>query len=99
MNLGFPALLYFRKVAELQHLTHAAKELHIAQPSLSRIIHGMEEELGVPLFERDGRNIRLTSYGRIVFNYSSIILNDFEDMKKSPAGCTDRSATYRTPCL
>lgn len=83
MNLGFSSLLYFRKVAKLQHLTHAAKELHIAQPSLSRIIHCMEEELGVPLFERDGRNIRLTSYGRIVFNYSSIILNDFSEMKRA----------------
>lgn len=83
MNLGFSSLLYFKKAAELQHLTHAAKELHIAQPSLSRIIHGMEEELGVPLFQRDGRNIRLTPYGQIVFNYSTIFLHDLEEMKKA----------------
>lgn len=83
MNLGFPALLYFKKAAELQHLTHAAEELHIAQPSLSRIIHSMEKELGVPLFQRNGRNIRLTPYGQIVFNYSTIILNDLKEMQKA----------------
>ena len=64
-------------------MTRAAKELHIAQPSFSRAIHSMEEELGVPLFEHEGRNIRLTAYGRIVFDYASIILSDLEEMKSA----------------
>ena len=57
------SLIYFKKVAELQHLTRAAEELRVAQPSLSRTIAGLEAELGVKLFDRVGKGIvRLTAY-------------------------------------
>ena len=48
MNL--PQLYYFRKLAELQHYTNAAKELFITQPTLSNSIASLERELGIPLF-------------------------------------------------
>lgn len=51
-------LQYFRKVAELEHMTRAAEELRIAQPALSKTISRLEEDLGVPLFDRNGRQIR-----------------------------------------
>lgn len=83
MSLSFPSLLYFKKAAELQHLTNAAKELHIAQPSLSRAISSMEGDLGVKLFERQGRNVQLTQYGKIVLDYAQVILDDLHEMKRS----------------
>lgn len=61
MNLS--QLYYFRKLAELEHYGRASEELFITQPSLSNSIGNLEKELGVPLFERVGRNVRLTSYG------------------------------------
>lgn len=73
MNLS--QLYYFRKLAELQHYTHAAKELYITQPTLSNSIASLEKELGIPLFERDGRNVKLTRYGREFFDYTTEALN------------------------
>lgn len=61
MNLS--QLYYFRKLAEIEHYGKASKELFITQPSLSNAIGNLERELGVQLFERVGRNVRLTSYG------------------------------------
>ena len=44
---------YFVKLAEVGHYTKAAQELHITQPSLSHAISQLENELGVPLFEKN----------------------------------------------
>lgn len=48
-------LKYFQTVARTEHMTKAAQELRIAQPALSVTIARLEEELGVPLFDRIGR--------------------------------------------
>jgi DNA-binding transcriptional LysR family regulator len=61
-------LQYFQTVAQLQHFTNAAEALSISQPALSRSIARLEEELGVPLFERQGRTVILNPYGRIFLN-------------------------------
>jgi DNA-binding transcriptional LysR family regulator len=58
-------LKYFQCVARLEHMTKAAEQLKIAQPSLSKTIARLEEDLGVPLFDRRGRQLRLNTYGRI----------------------------------
>jgi len=55
---------YFLEVAESEHITSSAEKLHIAQPALSQAIKRLEDELGVPLFEKNGRNIVITKYGR-----------------------------------
>lgn len=83
MSLSFASLNYFRKAAELQHLTQAANELYIAQPSLSRALHHMEADLGVKLFARQGRNVKLTPYGQIVYEYAKVILTNLDEMKKT----------------
>ena len=57
-------LRYFVAVAETEHVGRAAERLHVSQSPLSRQIHQLEELLGVGLFERDGRRIRLTRAGR-----------------------------------
>lgn len=67
MNLNH--LQYFVKLAHIEHYTKAAKELSITQPSLSHAISSLEEELGTKLFEKQGRNVILTKYGKIFLKY------------------------------
>ena len=67
MNLN--QLYYFSKLAEVEHYTKAAEELDISQPSLSHAIGSLEKELGTKLFEKQGRNVALTKYGRIFQEY------------------------------
>ena len=63
MNYNY--LRYFSVLAQVEHYTLAAARLGISQPSLSSAIHHLEDELGgVKLFEKVGRNIRLTEEGR-----------------------------------
>lgn len=82
-------LYYFYIVAKHQHVTHAAEELHIAQPALTKAIKILEQDLGVPLFYKRKRNIYLTSFGEhlkgrldSVFNVLDKIPQEFEDLKK-----------------
>lgn len=56
-------LEYFCAAAENMHITKTAKQLHVAQPALSQSIRRLENELGVKLFRKQGRNIVLTEYG------------------------------------
>lgn len=54
---------YFLLVAKHLSFSEAAKEVFISQPAISRHVNNLEIELGVPLFERSGRNVKLTTYG------------------------------------
>ncbi|WP_309116143.1 LysR substrate-binding domain-containing protein [Saccharothrix sp.] len=56
-------LRYFQVVARHEHISRAAEELRVAQPSVSRTIARLEEELGVRLFDRQGRGIALNRFG------------------------------------
>jgi DNA-binding transcriptional LysR family regulator len=59
-------LRYFFAVAGHESVHRAARELAVSPGALSKAVARLEDELGVPLFERVGRNIRLTSYGRLL---------------------------------
>lgn len=72
--MSLQQLQYFVVVAEEQHVTRAAEKLHISQPPLSRQIQALEDELGQPLFERRGRNIVLTDFGRFFATKAASIL-------------------------
>ncbi|KAA9233738.1 LysR family transcriptional regulator [Aerococcus mictus] len=56
-------LKYFVTLAKYEHYTLAAKELRITQPTLSNAIKSLETELGIQLFEKDGRNVKITRVG------------------------------------
>ncbi|WP_054940591.1 LysR family transcriptional regulator [Paenibacillus ihuae] len=56
-------LQYFLTVARLEHMTEAAHSLHVTQSSLSKTIGRLEADLGVPLFDRSGRSLRLNEFG------------------------------------
>ena len=75
------SLLYFKKVAELQHLTRAAEELRVAQPSLSRTIASLEADLGVKLFDRVGKGIVLNRNGAILLRHTNNALRELEDAR------------------
>jgi len=61
-----PRLRQFIAVAREEHLTRAAEALGVPQPTLSRSMARLEEDLAVPLFSRPGRAIRLTRHGRLL---------------------------------
>ena len=73
-------LRYFTAVARAQNFTRAAEALRIAQPPLSRQIQQFEEELGLVLFERGSRPVRLTEAGRLVYEQAMQVLERAEEI-------------------
>jgi DNA-binding transcriptional LysR family regulator len=71
-------LQYFKTVATMQHMTRAAEVLSISQPALSKSIANIEQVLGVPLFDREGRSIYLNRFGQLFLQSVNIILDEYE---------------------
>lgn len=69
-------LRYFVAVAEQRHFTRAARGLAVAQPSVSKQIRLLEEELGAPLFHRMRGNVTLTPAGEALLPYARRVLTD-----------------------
>src|SRR4051812_36947555 len=67
-------LKYFIEVAKVEHFSMAADTMHVAQSALSRQIGLLEKELGVELFEREGRNVKLTQIGKLFAEQATIAL-------------------------
>ncbi|SFU81461.1 LysR family transcriptional regulator [Pseudoduganella namucuonensis] len=74
-------LRYFIAVAEERNFTRAAQRLFIAQPPLSRQIQQLEEELGVALFEKGSRPLRLTEAGEFFQAHAQSVLDKMADLK------------------
>lgn len=90
MNLN--QLHYFVTLAHMEHYTNAAQKLSITQPSLSHAISSLEEELGTSLFERQGRNVALTKYGRLFMEYAEEALDILDaGIKKTKAMTSEKS--------
>jgi LysR family transcriptional regulator, transcription activator of glutamate synthase operon len=73
---------YFLEVAKREHVTEAADALHVAQSSVSRQIFNLESELGVELFIREGRSVKLTPLGRIFYERMKQVWNMMGDAKR-----------------
>ena len=73
-------LKYFYVTAKLEHITQASEIIHIAQPSLTQAIHALEEELGVPLFQKQGRRVVLTEYGKHLKARLDVLLPEFDKL-------------------
>lgn len=74
---------YFLAVAEHGSFTRAASALHVSQPALSQQIRQLEESLGVSLFDRSGRTIRLTDAGEVWRQYASRALQELGAGKRA----------------
>lgn len=75
-------LKYFQIVAQTGHMTKAAEKLHISQPGLSKAIKQLEDELGVQLFNREGRNIQLNKFGEILLKYTDRAFLEMDEGKR-----------------
>jgi DNA-binding transcriptional LysR family regulator len=108
--LDLRELKTFHAVATEKSFTRAANLLHYAQSSVTAQIHRLEEELGVPLFDRMGRRVELTLAGRQLQTYANRLLDMAEEAKRAvqndgqPAGTLTVGApetllAYRLPGL
>ncbi|WP_070119311.1 LysR family transcriptional regulator [Bacillus marinisedimentorum] len=73
-------LEYFAEVARQLNFTKAAASLHVTQPSISKAIKQLEDELGVPLFYRSSRKLELTDAGKAVLVNAKNVLDAFKNM-------------------
>jgi DNA-binding transcriptional LysR family regulator len=73
-------LKYFSEVAKHLSFSKAASTLHISQPSLSKTIKSIEEELGVPLFYRSSKQLELTDAGKAVLVNAKHVLDAFRNL-------------------
>jgi len=74
-------LRYFIAVAQERNFTRAAERLHVAQPPLSRQIQQLEAELGLELFDRDSRPLKLTEAGRLLLEQATQVLERIDGLK------------------
>jgi len=99
-------LRYFRVVARLEHMTKAPRSFFIAQPSLSQTIGRLEKEIGVPLFDRHGRVIRLNQFGKAFLEHVETLFRELEEGQRKVqdmagtwgdfAGCSDGELAPRS---
>ncbi|MHB8073087.1 LysR family transcriptional regulator [Desulfosporosinus fructosivorans] len=94
MNLNH--LYYFRTLAKLEHYTKAAAQLCLTQPSLSHAISSLECELGTVLFEKQGRNVVLTKYGRLFLTYVENAIEELEQGAKKIKDLTSNEQSVIT---
>jgi LysR family transcriptional activator of glutamate synthase operon len=76
-------LRWFVAVAEAGQVTRAAADLHISQPALSRALGRMQRQLGVDLFDRDGRNLRLNRYGEVFLAHTRRALAELDGGRRA----------------
>lgn len=71
-------LRYFLALSKEEHMSRTAEKLFISQPSLSLTIKKLEDELGVRLFDRTGRSIKLNTYGRAFLSHVEDVFSSLE---------------------
>lgn len=81
MNLTLRQLHIFEAVARHLSFTRAATELHLTQPAVSMQVKLLEEALGMALFERVSKRLKLTEAGRIMLKHSSLMRQHMEDVQ------------------
>lgn len=90
--MNFRQLEYFSAVAEAKSISLAARNLHVAQPPISRQLALLEDELGVCLFLRTNKGVELTEAGRSLYQQSQ---NLFQDMRTIVDSVRDIDAGMR----
>lgn len=80
--MDIKTLKHFTTVAQLQNISRAADLLHVSQSSLSKQIAGLESELGIRLFDRNGKTISLNPAGMRFFESCSRIISEYSDAEE-----------------
>ena len=93
MNIEY--LKYFSELAKIQHYGKTAKALNISQPGLSHAIKSLEEEYGVPLFQKEGRNVSLSRYGKELMKDVDEILGAYLRLEERAVGLRTEEKTVR----
>ncbi|MEB5972236.1 LysR family transcriptional regulator [Pantoea dispersa] len=75
------ALRYFTEVVRQQSFTRAAEKLYVTQPTISKMLRQLEEELGCTLLLREGRKLHLTDSGQAVYQRGLAILQEFHQLE------------------
>src|SRR5260370_2147511 len=83
-SLEFRLLKYIVAVAETSNFTRAAERLFLAQPSLSKQIRDLEEEIKFPIFDRSRDGVRITPAGEMVLAYARETLRAPEELLTMP---------------
>lgn len=73
--LNYHHLMYFWTVAREGTISRASDKLHLGQPAISTQLKQLEQSLGVKLFEKSGRNLKLTETGRTIYRYADEIFS------------------------
>lgn len=73
-------LYYFIEVAKQKSFTKAAKALHLSQPTISKVVKNLEDELNIELIDRSGKGIELTIAGEVFLNEGKKIIGMIEDL-------------------
>jgi LysR family transcriptional regulator, benzoate and cis,cis-muconate-responsive activator of ben and cat genes len=82
-------LRYFVAVAEEENISRAALKLHVSQPGLSRQIRDLEDEIGVQLFERSAKSVRLTVAGEVFLAEAQAVLQRADEAVKKARAAVD----------
>ena len=83
----------FCTIARHEHISRAAQELFVSQPTLSLNLARLESELGVPLFDRVGRNIKLNHYGKLFYVHVDRALTELETARQAIADLQSDTST------
>ncbi len=92
MNIVY--LKYAVTVAKAGSLTKAAEELFVAQPNLSRAIKELEKDLGITIFDRNSKGIRLTSDGEKLVSDGKRILKEIDEMEENLRSARDKKEVF-----
>lgn len=86
-------LKYFLVIAKHQNITRASEELHIAQPALSVYLSRMEQQLGMPLFDRKNKRLVINECGLAVLEHARQIVESYDGLLEAVALCRERQET------
>lgn len=100
IDMNLKNLYYFIIVAETENITKAAKRLYVTQSMLSKNIMALEERVGIPLFDRDSRNLKLTRSGRYLYQkWKDIIILYQRDIEHAKLISSIKVERLRVGCF
>ena len=83
-------LLKFKAIARKSNISQASRDLYVSQQSLSRSLKQLETELGVELFDRNGKHLKINRYGETLLHYADIAGRALQDAEKELAEKTNQ---------